>query len=56
MLHAILATTCASFAFAGFIGPRAFPELVTHKRNGRLHFFRIGRLSGSWCIRRKPLR
>lgn len=61
MLHSILATSFASVAVAGMIGPDAFgvrgavSRAVSFKRHGAIRFFRIGRLSGSWCISRKPV-
>lgn len=54
MVH-ILGVSSLCFMLAGFIGPAAFSGMITHKRVGPLHFIRIGRLSGSWCIRRKPV-
>lgn len=52
MVHLISAYSLLSIGLAGFIVPAAFPGFITHKRNGALHFARVGRLSVSWCVRK----
>lgn len=51
MAHVLTMISLGCFVVGGMIGPVAFP--ITHKRHGALHFARLGRLSLSWCVRRR---